>query len=204
MFQNSVENKASETKNKRKGKFTVSDYLEFDYALNKGLKTLRTEKNFKLGFLVVLGINVGLRISDLLRLTFEDIENGILYVQEKKTDKRRTIKINDNVLTAFEVFKKRSKRSNGLLFLSNSKKVKKPFSVQYVNRSIKKYFAKPNLNISTHTLRKTFGRRVWDNNNQSDKALVYLSEIFEHSSISITRRYLGIRQEQLNEIYMNL
>jgi site-specific recombinase XerD len=35
-------------------------------------------------------------------------------------------------------------------------------------------------------------------------ALIYLSEIFNHSSIAVTRRYLGIRQEQLKDIYMNL
>ena len=60
------------------------------------------------------------------------------------------------------------------------------------------------LNISSHTLRKTFGRRVYNNNNESEKALIYLSEMFNHTSLAVTRLYLGIRQEELNEIYMNL
>lgn len=195
-------NNKTETNNRRIGKGTTADYLDFDFALNKAMKILKTEKKYKIGFLIVLGINVGLRISDLLKLKFEDIERGTLYLIEKKTKKRRTIQLNENVVRAFEVFKSRSKFQEGYLFLSNQKT--KPFSVQYANRMLKIIFNKSNLNISTHTLRKTFGRRVWSNNNESDKALIYLSEIFEHSSISITRRYLGIRQEQLNEIYMNL
>lgn len=195
-------NNKTETINRRLGKGTTADYLDFDFALNKGMKILKTEKKYKIGFLIVLGINVGLRISDLLKLKFDDIERGTLYLIEKKTKKRRTIQLNENVIRAFEQFKLRSKFKEGYLFLSNQKT--KPISVQYANRMLKIVFNKSNLNISTHTLRKTFGRRVWVNNNESDKALIYLSEIFEHSSISITRRYLGIRQEQLNEIYMNL
>ena len=48
------------------------------------------------------------------------------------------------------------------------------------------------------------GRRVWENDNQSERALVYLMELFNHSSLAITKRYLGIRQEELDDIYMNL
>ncbi len=87
------------------------------------------------------------------------------------------------------------------MFLSNRKTV---LSRQYINRAIKKMFGKSSLNVSSHSLRKTFGKRVWDNNQQTDSALIYLSEIFNHSSTAITRRYLGIRQEQLKDIYLNL
>lgn len=59
-------------------------------------------------------------------------------------------------------------------------------------------------NISSHSLRKSFGRRVYENNNESEKSLIYLSELFNHTSLSVTRKYLGIRQEELNDIYMNL
>ena len=45
---------------------------------------------------------------------------------------------------------------------------------------------------------------VWSNNNETDKALLYLSELFNHSSPAITKRYLGIRQEELDDIYMSL
>ena len=97
--------------------------------------------------------------------------------------------------------KKRSNLTTGKLFLSNQLK---PFSTQYLNRATKVMFRKRDLTVSTRSLRKTFGRRVWDNNQQTDTALIYLFEIFNHSNIAVTRRYLGIRQEQLKDIYMNL
>jgi integrase len=69
---------------------------------------------------------------------------------------------------------------------------------------LKTMFGTKSLACSTHSLRKTFGRQVWTNNGESDKALLYLSELFNHSSPAITRRYLGIRQEELDDIYMSL
>ena len=58
--------------------------------------------------------------------------------------------------------------------------------------------------LSSHSLRKSFGRQCYEKNNESEKALMYLSEMFNHTSPSITRKYLGIRQEELNNIYMTL
>jgi integrase len=75
-----------------------------------------------------------------------------------------------------------------------------------MNRKLKNVFKKDTrtLNISSLSLRKSFGRRVYENNGESEKALTYLSELFNHSSQSITRQYLGIRQEELNDIYDGL
>ena len=66
---------------------------------------------------------------------------------------------------------------------------------------MKKYFKGK---VSSHSLRKSFGRRVWSNDNESERSLIYLSELFNHSSSLTTRIYLGIRQEELNDIYLNL
>ena len=180
---------------------TTADYLDFDSTLNKALKILKIEKDYKIAFLVILGINVGLRISDILNLTFDDLKNDDLVVIEKKTKKHRTIKLNENVKAGFEIFKTRNIKNEGYIFLSNQCTV---LSTQYVNRKLKELFGKKGLNISSHTLRKTFGRRVWENNHQSEKALLYLSELFNHSDSKITRRYLGIRQQELDDIYLNL
>ena len=179
----------------------TSDYMDFDFCLNRAIKILKSEKEYTIAFLAIVGINVGLRISDLRLLTFSQIENGFDTILEKKTKKARTIQFNDHIQKAFQIFRERCKRNDGYLFLSNKRKVYTP---QYINRAIKKLFAKPNLSISTHSLRKTFGRRVWDNHNQTDSALIYLSEIFNHADLATTRRYLGIRQEQIKEIYLNL
>jgi hypothetical protein len=63
----------------------TSDYLDYDMALNKGIKLLKTDKKkFKLGFLIVVGINVGLRISDILKLRHKDMEGDTIKLHEKK------------------------------------------------------------------------------------------------------------------------
>ena len=184
-----------------KNSITTSDYLPFDATLNKAIKLIKNDKNYKIGFLVVLGINVGLRISDLLRISFETLEGDSITLIESKTNKRRLIKINDNIKNAFTLLKERDVHPTGYIFVSNQNTI---YSTQYVNRKLKEMFDTKNLSISSHSLRKTFGRRVWTNNGESEKALLYLSELFNHSSPAITKRYLGIRQEELDDIYMNL
>lgn len=180
---------------------TTSDYLNFDTTLNKGLKIIKSDKNYKMGFLIVFGINAGLRISDILELKHEDLENDSISLVEAKTNKKRVIRLNDNIKNAYSLLKQRDSQTNGYVFTSNQNTV---YSSQYVNRKLKEIFGSKTLNISSHSLRKTFGRQVWSNNGESDKALLYLSELFNHSSQSITKRYLGIRQEELDNIYMSL
>lgn len=182
-----------------KDSITTSDYLNFDSTLNKAMKIIKTEKNYKLGFLVVFGINAGMRITDILKLKFEDLENDSISLVESKTKKKRVIKLNDNIKSGYELLKKRTDVRNGYIFTSNQSTV---ISVQYINRKLKEMFGSKNISVSTHSLRKTFGRQIWIN--QGPNTLVYLSEIFNHSSPEITKRYLGIRQEELDDIYMSL
>lgn len=180
---------------------TTSDYMNFDSTLNKAMKIIKYDKNYKMGFLVVFGINVGLRISDILKLKHEDLLNDSISLIESKTNKKRVIRLNDNIKNAYALFRGRCSESTGYVFTSNQNTV---FSSQYVNRKLKEIFGSKTLSISTHSLRKTFGRQVWSNNNETDKALLYLSELFNHSSSAITKRYLGIRQEELDDIYLSL
>ena len=184
-----------------KNSVTTSDYLNFDSTLNKAMKIIKTDSNYKIGFLVVFGINTGLRISDILKLKIEDLNNDSISLMESKTNKKRIIKLNENVKTAFKLLKERDPNIEGYVFKSNQNTI---LSKQYINRKLKELFGSKSLSVSTHSLRKTFGRQVWSNNNETDKALLYLSELFNHSSPAITKRYLGIRQEELDDIYMSL
>jgi integrase len=184
-----------------KNSVTTSDYMNFDSTLNKAMKIIKTDKNYKLGFLVVFGINAGLRISDILKLKHDDLKNDSISLMESKTNKKRVIRLNDNIKKAYALLLERSPETDDYVFTSNQNTV---FSTQYVNRKLKEMFGTKTLAISSHSLRKTFGRQVWANNNETDKALLYLSELFNHSSPAITKRYLGIRQEELDDIYMSL
>ena len=158
--------------------------------------------------MVACGSFFGLRVSDLKRLTWSDILDGNKFVIiEKKTGKRREIKINRGLQAHIEDCFKALKISdrNELCFVN---KYGKPISTQMINRHLKTIKSQYGLKIehlSTHSFRKTFGRKVVSNaGEQSEMALIKLSEIFNHASPMITRRYLGLRAEELEEIYDDL
>lgn len=175
---------------------TGSTYIDYDKAQAKGMKLISTGENPSFGLLIVAGINLGLRITDLLSLTYGDLKKDTITIKEGKTGKERTLKVNDSIKAALEHFKNENENFNAFRSQKNS-----VYSTQQVNRLIKKYFKG---DVTSHSLRKSFGRRVWENNNGEEKALVYLAELFNHTSPAITRKYLGIRQQELNDIYMNL
>ena len=80
------------------------------------------------------------------------------------------------------------------------------YSIQYVNRLLKEEGKDERIkkkNISSHSLRKSGSRFIWENNGHSDEYLIKLSSILNHSSTSITRRYLGISREEIKDIYQS-
>jgi integrase len=174
---------------------TGSIFIDFDKALNKGMRLIKTNENRSFGLLIVCGINLGLRINDLLKLTFEDLKRDTIIITESKTKKKRKLVINDNIKKALNSFKESER---GYAFKSQKQTI---YSTQHVNRLIKKHFKGK---VSSHSLRKSFGRRVWSNDNESERSLIYLSELFNHSSSLTTRIYLGIRQDELDDIYLSL
>lgn len=194
----------------REGQQTTADYINFDTAMRVGEKLLLEDKRKLIGLYIIFSINTGLRVSDVLGMTWEHLlqpkkqgDKTYILVKEGKTDKIRRINYNTAILKAIELIQFQPSDLKRNVFTSQKGSV---YTIQQLNRILKDVFSKEakEHNISTHSLRKTFGRRVYDNNNESEKALVMLSEMFQHSSISITRKYLGIRMEELEDIYLNL
>lgn len=56
----------------------------------------------------------------------------------------------------------------------------------------------------THMFRKTLGRHVWESNDHSEKSLILLGNLFNHSSVKITKAYLGIREKEISDVYLSL
>ena len=187
-----------------KNSYTTSDYLKWDSATSLVRKLYR-DKNYRISLLVGCGIFFGLRISDLLRLTWQKLldKDAKFVITERKTGKRREVRINmefqkhiKDCYTALNI-----QNLNELCFLSGKNKV---YSIQWVNIVFKELKSKYNLKIdhfSTHSLRKTFGRKVFESSENAELALVKLMELFNHSSVSITKRYLGLRQEEILQTY---
>ncbi len=192
-----------------KGQKTTSDYIEWNIVLSLILKLERDGDN-KFSVLIACGIFTGLRISDLLLLRWSDlIDKEQLTIIEKKTKKTRTITINSELK---EILSRNYTILNltepdHLIFLNRFEK--KSFSVQYVNIRLKEIMTKykvvgSSTKISSHFMRKSFGRRVFERNNNSEKSLILLSQIFQHSTVSITRTYLALTSEEISEAYTNL
>ena len=183
---------------------TTADYLDFDSTLNKSMRLLKNDpKNYKIAFLAIVGINFGLRISDILSLKHKDIKKDSFTLIERKTGKQRIIEVNDNVKKGYDIYRKRLGLINDddFIFISQKGSV---FSIRQVNRMLQSNYGSKKKNVSSHSLRKTFGRRVWDNDNNSERALILLSKIFNHSTTQTTRTYLGIQQEEISNVYLNL
>ena len=133
-----------------------------------------------------------------------DIRCRRIYHIEIKTGKQRTIRINmqlqQHIRDCYEHIN--SVGINAPVLISQKGTV---YTVQRINvmlKEIKKKYRLQIGNFSCHSLRKTFGRQVYNmNNDNSELALVKLMELFNHSSVSITKRYLGLRQEELLNTY---
>lgn len=158
-----------------------------------------------MSLLIGCGCFFGLRFSDLRQLRWSQLLEGeVLVIYEQKTGKRREIRINKG----FQRHIKDCYKALGVVepsepcFLSKAGTI---MTIQAVNRSFKTIRDRYGLrisNFSTHSLRKTFGRRVVEMAGpNSEMALIRLSELFQHSSPMITRRYLGLRQKELGEVY---
>ena len=129
-----------------------------------------------------------------------------LVLVESKTKKVRRITINPKVAETLDfcsIYRK-SNDENVYLFAN---RWGDPVTISYVNKRLKVLFNSYGVrvqNSSSHTLRKTFGKRIYESDNKSERDLVYLSEIFSNSSISITRKYIGITEANIRDMYLSL
>ena len=183
-----------------KGQITTSDYLPWNEYQMLLLK-LHRDKKYRLAATVSLGVNTLLRFSDFSLITWSDIlDKDMLVLVEKKTGKQRKIKLNDELKnTVKEAFEKEGIQDRQSAIVN--------FSVQYLNRNLKSIKTKYSLtieNFSTHTFRKTAGRKLVEKHKFSGEVLLRLMDLFNHSSLAITKRYLGIRQQEINNLYLDL
>ena len=193
----------------RRGIRTTCSGLEWNEMLVL-LHNLKKDGRLKMYLFICCGSYFGLRAGDLLRLRWQDVEGrDDFFVAEKKTGKTRKITVNASVKEALEFVKvrlmlRRKYQPGSFLFVN---KWGGALSLSYVNKEFHKIVIRYNINTSnpsSHLCRKTFGRRVWSNDGHSERSLIYLSEIFGHASVATTRRYLGITQAQIADVYMKL
>ncbi len=148
--------------------------------------------------LFTIGINCGLRITDLLSLNVEDVRNRThIKITEKKTTKFKQFPINSKLKPMIDDFIK-GRKLNEPLFLSHwGHRLDRTTAYYTIRNACQK--AGLQEKIGTHSMRKTFGYHHY----QQFKDVVILQKIFNHSSPQITLRYIGIEQDEIDYSYNN-
>lgn len=160
------------------------------------------ERNYAL---IILGLNTALRISDILKLHVSDVWDCSKHkfkrhieVMESKTGKQTSIYINKEVQHALAQCSLKQKDADEFLFPSRKYK-DMPLSRYQAYRIVKQaavYAGMPE-HISCHSLRKTFGYHAW----KQSVPPAMLMDIYNHSSYQITKRYLGIDQDDKDQVF---
>lgn len=146
--------------------------------------------NKQLAMTFMLQANLGLRISDVLKLKPSTFKNDKLEVIEKKTGKLQYRTINRNLKELiYEYALENNIKSNDYLIQVKVRAIQKQLAiiVNYLNLT----------NISSHSFRKLFGVTVY---NKTNGNIELLKELFNHSNISTTQRYIKVSQKQIDEI----
>lgn len=183
----------------------------------KNIRSILKSQSTRNELLFILGINVGLRISDILKLRISDIykpnkvPKDYVVITEKKTGKTKKFYLGDIVKKLMETYIKENPdmKTDNFVFASR-KGSNSPITRQQAYRILNTAAEALGLverddsgiiitgEIGTHTLRKTFGYHAF----QSGTSLELLMDIFNHSSKSQTLRYIGITEEQKKDVYL--
>jgi len=157
--------------------------------------------------MIVLGSCTALRISDLLKLKWTDVYDfhankfkKHFSLREGKTKKTKTVSLHPKAIEALAALFQYRKSE---FIFSNGRKKDAPISRVQAWRVIHKAVEALHITgvISCHSLRKTFGYHACTDGQVNP---VILMEIFNHSSFEVTKRYLGITQDELDVVYLSI
>lgn len=151
----------------------------------------------------VFGINSGLRVSDILGLNISDVQDKTyVEIKEKKTGKYKRFPLNNKLQRLIKEYLNNTRKDvysvdeDEPLFVGKKhKRLNRSQVYRFLNEACKNVGL--DINVGTHTMRKTFGYHHYKQFN--DVAL--LQKILNHSSPSITLRYISIYQEEIDSSY---
>lgn len=170
------------------------------------MKLYLKERNLRDWLLFVLGINSGLRVSDLLALKVDDVKDrSRIKLREKKTGKFKDFPVSDNCKKAIREYLDATGLVTGPLFPSRKTvgcRGTGAISRQQAYKALREAARAIGIDaaIGTHTLRKTFGYWAY----QKGVDVTRIQQLLNHSSQSVTLRYIGITKDELDQVYINL
>lgn len=188
----------------KKNQLTTSDHLSYE-EYERLLNCLHNDQEYRWEMYARLSFCTACRASDVLKFKWEQILNAaFIDVTEQKTGKTRRIPLNPSVQKKFNELYGLMGHPDVKDYIMASNHGDTPLTIQRVNQMLKVFKSKYRLkieNFSTHTFRKTFGRYVYDSNNHSAESLLLLNRILNHTSIQVTKTYIGITQDEINGIF---
>lgn len=160
--------------------------------------------------MIIMGLNTAFRIGDLLALKWDDVYNEEkkrfrrhISIIEQKTGKERIVAINQTELQALKQYYELCPPAHMTDYLFQSRKYKGLSLSRYqAYRIVKEAASGSDLkeHIGCHSLRKTFGYHAWKQGTQP----AMLMNIYNHSSYQVTQRYLGIEQDDRDNVYLHI
>ena len=168
----------------------IQDYLRY-----------KNERDY---VLFVLGIATGYRAGDLVKLKVRDVKKALSYgyfeiMEGKKLNTRNIRKENKKpreviiVDKLARILKAYIKDKHDYDYMFPSRKGKGYIQVSHVSRILNEAGLNFNMyNITAHSMRKTYAYTIYV---QSNFDIVAVKELLGHSSIEITKRYLGLDRE---------
>lgn len=163
----------------------------------EAIKEYLYQKRTRDYILFLIGIGVGLRISDILKLRKEDLIGTHISIKETKTDKKKKIRIPPFIRN--ELLEYVKTLEDGHYVIQSRKGKNRPINRATAYRILREAAEHVSLKeIGTHTLRKTFGYHFY----KQTKDVAMLQRLFKHSSPSITLHYIGIDQDEMDAAMM--
>ena len=184
---------------------------------------LISHERYRDNMLFIVGINFGLRVSDLRMLRFSNLINNNLTFKEsfavfekktrntRKRKKNRCITINRAVIEAVTLYLEHTPGVclSDYMFRSLSNRggnLNEPLSIKSIDRILKGIAEDLDLSVkmSTHTLRKTFCYHQMLMSHNDSRKLLLLQKMLGHASPAQTLDYIGITSEEIDEAYKKL
>lgn len=168
-----------------------------DKAVVKDIHDYLKSRSIRDALMFAMGVYTGLRISDILKLRVRDVRNKeFISTREIKTRKEKLIPINKYLRGQIDEYIQ-DKKDFEYIFKSPEKpnaSISRQQAYNILTSAAKQFGIE---SVGCHTLRKTFGYLTY----QKTKDAAMLMDIFNHSDIHTTLRYIGVNQDTKNKIY---
>ncbi len=188
---------------------TTASHLPWEEAMLL-INHLYDDGEYRMSLLISCGCFLGLKISELLSLTWNDL------LQEETIPTCTPAPVIKRMVLIDKSFKRHIRKCHDALdvkdcsehcFLNRYGNI---ISRQMINRKLKWYKTKyrlPISNFSTHSFRKTWARKIYDTEfekGRGEMALLRLAESMNHSSPAVTWRYIGLEEDSLENLISGL